>query len=281
MTIKIIALDIDGTLFDSTKKITPKTHDVLLKAQEKGAVLVLASGRPTAGLTAIAKSLEMEKHHGLLVCFNGAKVVDVQTGETLFNQALTVEEGKAVLEHIKKFDVVPMIDKDEYMYVPDVFNNTIFYKGEDFNVMKYESRSNNYILCEKPDLAAFVDFPLNKILTFGQPEYLQEHYKELAEPFPQLSSMFTSDFYYEFTSPGIDKTKALKTVFDKLGYSNEDMIAFGDAQNDKSMVEFAKIGVAMGNATDELKAIADYVTLSNDEDGIAAALYHFMPELND
>lgn len=76
-----------------------------------------------------------------------------------------------------------MFDKDEYMYVNDVFDNTITYKGKPFNVMQYESRGNNYILCEKRDLAAFVDFEINKILTFGDPDYLQAHYKEMMEPF--------------------------------------------------------------------------------------------------
>lgn len=75
------------------------------------------------------------------------------------------------------------------------------------------------------------------------------------------------------------KTKAIRTTIEKLGYTADDMIAFGDAQNDSTMVQYAGIGVAMGNATEELKAAADYVTASNDEDGIAKALYHFLPEL--
>ena len=91
--------------------------------------------------------------------------------------------------------------------------------------------------------------------------------------------MFTAPFYYEFTAKNVDKAKAIDAAFTKLGYVAEEMIAFGDAENDTSMLEYAGIGVAMGNATDALKAAADEVTLSNDEDGIAASLYRHIDGL--
>ena len=235
--------------------------------------MVLASGRPTSGLLKLAEELDMKNHHGLFVCFNGSKVVDCQSHETLYNHAISVEDSKAILEHLKNFKARPMFDKDEYMYVNDVFDNTITYKGKPFNVMQYESRGNNYILCEKRDLAAFVDFEINKILTFGDPDYLQAHYKEMMEPFKdRLNCMFTSDFYFEFTAKGVDKAKALDTVLIPMGYKKEEMMAFGDAQNDKSMVEYVGLGVAMGNASDELKAVANEITDTNNNDGIAKAI---------
>lgn len=273
MAIKVIIMDIDGTLVNDEKVITPLTKETLLKAQDKGVRLVLASGRPTSGLLKLAEELDMENHHGLFVCFNGSKVVDCQSHETLYNQAISVEDSKAVLEHLKNFKARPMFDKDEYMYVNDVFDNTITYKGKSFNVMQYESRGNNYILCEKRDLAAFVDFEINKILTFGDPDYLQAHYKEMMEPFKdRLNCMFTSDFYFEYTAKGVDKAKALDSVLIPMGYKKEEMMAFGDAQNDKSMVEYVGLGVAMGNASDELKAVANEITDTNNNDGIAKAI---------
>ncbi len=223
----------------------------------------------------------MDKNHGLLVCYNGSKVVDCETNEVLFNQALSVSEGKAVLEHMKKFDRVrPMIDKGEYMYVTNVYDNMITLNGKPFNVMEYESRGGKFKLCEVDDLAEFLDYEINKILTFSDPEYLQDNYKEMMAPFEgKLSCMFTGPFYFEFTAMGIDKAKALDAVLKPLGYKQEEMIAFGDGQNDASMVNYAGIGVAMANAVDELKAIAQDITLSNDEDGIAESLYKYMPEI--
>ena len=281
MVKKVIIMDVDGTLNNSQKIITPKTKEALLKAQAAGAKLILASGRPTTGLTKIMKELEMDKHHGLLVSFNGSRVVDCETMEILFNQPLSVEEGKAVLEHMKKFKGArPMIDKDEYMYVNDVFDCFINYNGGPFNVMQYEARGNQYILCEKRDLAEFVDYPLNKILTFGDPEYLQEHHEEMAAPFKdKLCCVFTAPFYFEYTAQGIDKAKALDTVLKPMGYTEADMIAYGDGHNDATMLKYAGTGVAMANAVQALKDIADEVTLSNDEDGIAESLYKLIPEV--
>lgn len=274
--IKVIIMDVDGTLTNGKKVITEKTKNALIKAQELGAILVLASGRPTSGLMDFAEELKMNENHGLLVSFNGSKVVDCETNKVLFNEPMTVEEGQAVLEHMKKFDVIPMIDKDEYMYVNNVFNE-VNYKGKPFNIIQYESRGGKFKLCEKDDLAAFADYPLNKILTAGTPEYLQENYKEMMEPFKDtLSCMFTADFYFEFTAKGIDKAKALDKVLIPMGYKKEEMIAFGDGHNDASMVKYAGIGVAMDNAVGDLKAIANEVTFSNEEDGIAFTLSKYM-----
>ncbi len=280
--IKAILMDIDGTLTNGKKQITPKTKEALLKAQENGVLLILASGRPITGMLDFAKELEMDTHNGLLVCFNGSRVVNAQTGEVLFNQAMSVEEGKSVLEHMKNFEGVhPMIDKGEYMYVTDVFDNIIHMGGQPMNIMQYEARGGKFKLCEVDDLAQFLDYELNKILTFGEPDYLKEHYQEMMEPFKdKLSCMFTAPFYFEFTAKGIDKAKALDTVLTPMGFTPEELIAFGDGQNDASMLEYSGIGVAMANAVDSLKEIADEITLSNEEDGIAESLYKHIPGLN-
>lgn len=280
MSIKVIIMDVDGTLTNSKKLIPEETKNALIKAQENGAILILASGRPTSGLIDFAKELDMEKHHGLLVSFNGSTVIDCETNKILFNETMTIDDGQAVLEHLKNFKVKPMINKNDYMYVNDVFDNIIKWDGKDTNIIQYESRGGKFKLCEKDDLAAFADYPLNKILTAGDPEYLQENYKAIMEPFKdKLSCMFTAPFYFEFTANGIDKAKALDTVLIPMGYTREEMIAFGDGHNDASMIEYAGIGVAMGNAVENLKRIANEVTLSNEEDGIAVSLYKHMPEV--
>ena len=278
--IRAILLDIDGTLTNSEKVITPRTREALLKAQEKGVVLVLASGRTATGLSTYAADLDLANHNGVLVCYNGAKSLNCQTGEVYFEQALTVEQGKRVLEHMKKFDVAPVIDHGEYMYVNDVFFSLPNQSTYPTLIIQYEGHSNNYLLCEKRDLAEFCDFPLNKILTAGDPAYLQEHWREMAAPFEgELSSMFTAPVYYEFTPLGVDKVRALKDTFEVLGIDQSEVMSFGDAQNDLTMIEWAEIGVAMGNAVDEVKAKADYVTLDNNSDGIAYTLERLVPEL--
>ncbi|PZF90508.1 Cof-type HAD-IIB family hydrolase [Listeria ivanovii] len=273
MTIEAIILDIDGTLLSDNKEITPTTKKALITVQQNGVKLILASGRPTTAMHLYAEQLEMDKYHGFLVSYNGAKVVDCQTNEELFSQALTVTEGKAVLEHMKQFDVKVMIDKDDYMYVNNVFDSFVPYRGEEINIIEYESRGGNFKLCEKDDLAAFLDYPISKILTAGDPAYLQENYQAMMEPFKEsFNCVFTADFYFEFTAQGIDKAKALDTVLKPMGISAENLIAFGDGHNDITMVRYAGTGVAMSNAVSELKEVADLITLSNNEDGIAHML---------
>ena len=281
MGIKAIVMDVDGTLTNDKKEITPKTREVLLKAQKQGILLILASGRPTTGLVEMGKVLEMDKNNGLFISYNGSKVVNFQTGEELFNEPLKLEDAKAVLEHMKKFEIKPMIDKGDYMYVNDVYNCMIRFRNEPFNVIKYESRGGNYKLCEIDDLAAFIDYPLNKILTAGEPEYLQEHYIEMMEPFKdKLNCMFTGPFYFEFTAKDIDKAKALDTVLKPLNISADEVIAFGDGHNDISIIKYAGIGVAMENAVSDLKEAADEITLSNEQDGIAESLLKNIPNLS-
>ena len=278
-TPRLILLDIDGTLTNSQKQISPKTKQALLTAQASGITLALCSGRPEQGLYRWAEELDMTSHGGLLVCYNGGKVVNCQTGEVLFDQPIAAEDARAVLEHLKQFRVVPMVAHGEYMYVTDVFDHDLNLP-EPVNIMRYEARGNGYLMCEVRDLAEFVDFPLNKILTFGQPEYLQAHWQEMAAPFAgRLNAMFTAPFYFEFTAQDVDKAAALHSALSPLGYAPEEMIAFGDAQNDISMLEYAGIGIAMGNADAAVKEIADEVTAGNDEDGIALALYRHLPEL--
>ena len=109
MSIKAIALDIDGTLTNDEKRITPRTKEALLAAARAGITLILASGRPAHGLRALAHELELDRYHGMLVAYNGSQVRDATSGELLFNQAIPVEEARAVLEHLRGFDVIPML----------------------------------------------------------------------------------------------------------------------------------------------------------------------------
>lgn len=277
MIIKAIVLDIDGTLLNTGKIISEKTKQALIAAQEKGIKVILASGRPTTGMLELAEQLEMTKYEGFLVSYNGARVTDCLTKEVLFNQAMSIETGQAILEHLKNFDVIPMIDKEDYLYVNDVYSGMLDLPDGAFNIIEYEARGGNFKLSEIDDLAAFATFPINKILIAVQPEYLQKIAPALHAPFDEIvTAAFSAPFYFEFTDKGIDKAKALNTVFPEMGIHSENIIAFGDGHNDRSIIEYAGIGVAMGNAVDALKEIADDVTLSCDEDGIAAGLEKYL-----
>lgn len=278
MTIKAIAMDMDGTLLNDEKVITEQTKEALVTAQKQGIKVILASGRPAPGLFKYAEELSMENYDGIGLSFNGAHVLDYRTNEVLFEQRMSLEMSKAILEHLKNFDVKPMICHQDYMYVNDVYHNKIqLDNGEQTNIIEYEARAGGYKLCEVNDLAGFCDFPLHKILVAADPDYLKQHYKEMMQPFEgQVSALFSAPFYFEFTDLGITKAKAMIATLPKLGIKQEELLAFGDGQNDQAMVEYAGVGVAMDNATDELKQAADETTLSNNEDGIAHTLRKYL-----
>ena len=282
MAIKAIFLDIDGTLTNKDKIITPETKKALLKAQSRGVKLVIASGRPPGGLYKYGNQLDMQNNNGLFVCYNGARVIDCMTNEVLVDVAMPKELAREVLEHVKKFNVRPMVTTGKHMTVENVYDCMIKDGDRVFNVLEYEARSNGYLLKEAVTVEDYLTEPVNKILTAGDSAYLQEHYQEMSAPFEgKLSMMFTANFYYEYMQLGIDKGKSLSEAMNRLGIAREECIAFGDAENDISMLKYAGIGVAMGNATDAVKAIADEICEDNNSDGIAKCLYRHMPELCD
>ncbi len=277
MTIKAIAMDMDGTLLNDEKQITPKTKAALMAAQKQGIKVILASGRPTPGLKGHAKELELEQHHGLLLSFNGAHVMDATSQAVLFEQPMEIADAQAILEHLKQFTVKPMICRGDYMFVNDVYDNVVHLPEQNLNIIAYEAGICGFKLCEIDDLAAFADFPLYKILTAGDPDYLAQHQAAIYGPFKErVSGLFSDAFYFEFTDKGITKGNALAQALPKLGIKPEEVIAFGDGQNDQSMLAYARVGVAMGNAKPEVKAMADEVTLTNNEDGIAVTLEKYL-----
>lgn len=278
--IKAILLDIDGTLTNSEKKITPKTYEALMKAQQAGIKLVIASGRPTKGLYQYGDQLKMQDYHGLFVSYNGARVSDCTNDEVLVDVTIDPKLVHDVLLHLQKFHVRPMITYQDHMLVEDCYDCMIQDGERTFNVLQYESRMNGYRLMEVERLVDFVNFPVNKILTAADSLYLRENFEQMAKPFEgKLSMMFTSNFYFEYTALGIDKGRALEKAMAKLGIRPEECIAFGDAENDISMLEFAGIGVCMANGQEKVKDIADEITFDHDHDGIAHSLQKHLPQL--
>ncbi len=273
MAIKAIALDIDGTLTNDEKVVTPCTKEALFAAQRAGIRLILASGRPVQGLRALARELELDRYHGLLVAYNGAHVVDAESDEVLFDQPMEPAVMRELLDHLRSFDVIPWVTEGEYLYVEDAYRCMISHRGRERNIVKYERDACDLKIREVHDLAEVLDRPQDKILTAATDTYLAAHADEMYAPFrDRLSGMFTADFYFEFMAPGINKAHALAGALPKLGIDAAEVVAFGDGQNDAAMIAWAGTGVAMANAIDETKAVADMVTASNNEDGVAVAL---------
>ncbi|ADD01616.1 Cof-like hydrolase [Thermoanaerobacter italicus Ab9] len=263
MRYKMIVLDVDGTLINDEKIITPKTKDALIAVQRQGVIVVLASGRPAPGLKRESDALELEKYHGLLLSYNGGKVIDVTTKKVIYQKSIPRETATRLLKHLETFPVTPIVDDGTYIYTTD----------EDGYQIRYESQNNNLKIKIVNNLADDINFCPIKILIAAPNEVLLSASKKIMAPFEnELSFTLSAPFYLEATMKGVSKASSLRIICNILNIKPEEVMAFGDAQNDILMIEFAGLGVAMGNACEELKAIADEVTLSNNEDGIAHTL---------
>lgn len=269
MNIKMIALDLDGTLNTDDKKITPKTKAALIKVQELGVTVVLASGRPAKGLYRERKELDLDKYNGVLLSSNGGKVTFSATDIILYEKAMPNELAVKLLRHLEKFDVSPIVDNGSTIYTTD----------EDAFKVQYEVAMNQMDVKVVDNIADAIDFSPMKVLIASPEEKLRPVEKEIMEPFDDIEFVYSTPFFLESTVKGISKGKSLELICDKLGIKKEEVMAFGDGGNDKSMLEFAGIGIAMGNACEPLKAVANEITLSNNEDGIAYTLAKYFPEI--
>ena len=260
---RAIALDLDGTLTNHEKVVTPKTREALLQASAKGAVIILASGRPTYGIEPVAECLELNKQGGYILSYNGGNIVNAKTGEKLFSQFLPDE-------------VIPEL----YAYAEENGHALLGYAGNeiitempDDQYVKEESRINKMNIRKVENLFEAMEPHPTKLLMTGDPTLMLKTEEELVEKLGDRMDIFRSaPFFLELVPKGIDKAKSLSRLLTKINLTPADMIAFGDGYNDLSMLKLAGMGVAMENAAPEVRAEADYVTLSNEEDGVAAAL---------
>lgn len=263
MNYKLIAMDLDGTLNNDRKIITEKTKAALMAAQKAGIRLALASARPSPGLFKERDILRLQDHNGILMSYNGGRIVDAATGRVLFETSMDLDETKQVLRQLESLPVTPILDDGVQFYVTD---------KNGFKV-DYECRNNNMVCSEVGNLADFLTFAPIKILMSVEPAELKNVQKKIAEFLPEsLTVVQTAAFYLEVIPKVINKGQGIRDICSVLRMDTTEVISFGDAENDIPMLRAAGMGVAMGNAAEPVKQAADMVTLSNNEDGIAAAL---------
>lgn len=263
---RAIALDLDGTLTNHDKVVTPKTRDALLQAEAEGVTIILASGRPTYGIEPVAECLELDKRGGYILSYNGGKIVNAKTQEELFSQSLPQS-------------VIPVI----YQYAKEKKHALLGYDGNEIitempedQYVKEESRINKMNIRKVDNLLESLEPHPTKLLMTGDPADMIKAEEDLLEVLGGKMDIFRSaPFFLELVPKGIDKAQSLLRLLAKINLTPADMVAFGDGYNDLSMLKLAGMGVAMANAAPEVRAEADYVTLSNEEDGVAAALEHF------
>ena len=266
--IRVLALDLDGTLTNDEKKITPRTRAALDAAMAQGVTIVLASGRPTAGIMPLAKDLGLDKKGGCILAYNGGAIIDCKTGETLYQKrldpdmvpklcAFAAEQDIAILTYNKK-GVVTERPEDEWA--------------------AREGFTCHLPMIKVEDLAAYVDYPICKMLITLDPARRDEVCAEGQKRFEGRVDLYpSSPFFIEAVPLGVAKDVSLGDLLEKMGLTRENLMACGDGLNDRSMLAFAGTGVAMQNAEDAVKAVASYVTTAdNNHDGVAEAIEKFI-----
>lgn len=267
---RIIALDLDGTLTNSEKIITRRTHDALMRAQALGIRLVLASGRPVHGIRPLAERLELSRHGGFILACNGAAVIDCTSGTNVYRKPLPVAVLPKMVE-IAAEEALPLVT-----YKTDIILAT---RGGSA-YLDEESRINAMPViltsCFAEEAAAIEGGPA-KCLIPGDPDVLVRLEQDLKALFgDRLSISRSASYFLEIMAPGVGKDVALARLLSHLSLRREDLVAFGDGYNDLAMLRFAGVGVAMANAADEVKSAADLVTESNDDDGVGRAVERFL-----
>ena len=264
---RLLVLDLDGTLTNSKKEISPRNLRTLLRLQQSGVRLVLASGRPTYGIAPLAEQLQMKEYNGYILSYNGGEIINWNTGELLYKNLLPD-------------DVLPILyqtatDNEQTILTYD--NESILTEHPDDEYVQKEAFLNKMQVRRIANFLRETPRPLPKCLIVGNPEQRIKPEAELSLRLQRQISVYRSEPYFlELVPLGIDKARSLAVLLEKLGMTREEMAAMGDGYNDLSMIKFAGLGIAMENAQEPVKAAADCIAPSNDEDGVAIAIeQHF------
>ena len=264
MKYKLLVLDVDGTLLNDEREISKRTLAALLKVQQMGVRIVLASGRPTYGLMPLAKTLELGNYGGFVLSYNGCQIIKAQNGEILFERRINPE-------------MLPYLEKKARKNGFAIFtyhDDTLITDSPDNEYIKNEALLNNLKIIREDEFSTAIDFAPCKCMLVSDKEKaligLEQHWeKRLAGT---LDAFRSEPYFLEVVPCGVNKANTLGALLEHLGVTREEVIAVGDGVCDVTMLQLAGMGVAMGHSQDSVKVCADYVTASNEEDRVALAV---------
>ncbi len=266
--IKMICLDIDGTLLNSQHKISQKTNDIIrVAANEKQIPVILVSARMPKGILFLQKELNIRQP---IICYSGALVIDAKAN-ILSSSGIAILDVTQVYSFVKELNVHMSLYKDDEWYIEELDEWA-----------KQESEITNIT----PNITSFTDLlntwenensGPNKILCMGKPNDIKLLNAKIKSVHSSDLNVYPSKpTYLEIMPNNASKTSAIEILMQKLNIQRSEIIAIGDNYNDIDMIEFAGIGIAMGNAPDKVKQYADDITFSNDEDGVAQAIKKYI-----
>ncbi len=272
--VKLIGIDLDDTLLNSSRKVSSYDKEVLKKAHDLGIHIVLTSGRPLVGRTIkYYDELEFLKDDSYFIGYNGGAIYKVKTKEELYSCFLNGKELKRIHTSIdKRFDGLVC----HYFHIPGKV------KYDLMNQYVYIEKTHNDIEMELFNLSNIKDSDLSyKYMLAGDPDLIKEIYKTIPKDlFNDFNIVISMPCFIEFQSKMVSKWNGLKWLAKYLGIKDDEIMAIGDSGNDLSMVKESKYGVAMANATEEVKRSAKFITSTNDDGGVGKAIEKVLKECN-
>lgn len=263
---RILALDIDGTLLNSNKEITPAVRKAIENLQEKNIPILIVSGRPAQGIMHVADELGLKEKGGYILSYNGGKIINCKDNEVMYSSSISEELYKEICEYTFNMNASLLTYEGDF----------IITEKPDNPYVDVESRVVRMPVKKVDNMLERLDFPVDKFLLVGEPDYMQSQVERVAKHFQGRLNVFQSEpFFIEIVPIGIDKASSLDKLLSILGSKREELVACGDGLNDVTMIDYAGMGVAMENACKEVKEVSDYITSSCDEDGVAKAIYRF------
>lgn len=268
--IRLVALDLDDTVFDSKKHITPRTRAAMRAALDKGVLVIPATGRTASG---VPKEFSEMPGVDYLLTSNGASVVDQRTGRKLVHQPFAAGDALAVYEALRGHDGMISIFVDGEAYFDEAMQKEVAHFTP--------PALRPYLMTRRtvPELGAYVAERAGEIEKFSimYPDLATRDAAWAAVTAAcEVEATTSMPLNLELNAPGVNKGSALLALAGVLGLRPAQVMACGDSGNDLEMVRMAGLGVAMENATDAVKAVADYITADNNHDGVALAIEKFV-----
>lgn len=271
--IKCLAFDLDGTLLMDDKTMDPRTVESIKQAMAKGIQIVIASGRDKNGCRFVYEPLGLEEGNNYLALVNGQIIYDFKNKEYDLDDVLMPEDGIKIQQICKKFDVEGIFccGYDFYSYLSTMnrlkkkIKEVVAGKPMDYG-LKSGGKYQNFINLPYEEVRLTQD--INKVIMVHSEKFFKQNLDALKEALSDYDVLMVGPAWMEIMPKGVSKASALEKIAAKNGYTMNEVMAFGDAENDIQMLKRAGVGVAMGNAMDEVKEIADIITDTNLNNGI-------------
>lgn len=280
MAVKMIALDLDGTLLRSDKTIDPVTLSQLKRAQDQGIILTIASGRDKNGTKFVYEPLGLEDGNHYLALVNGQMIYSFARKEYELDEVLDNEDAQKILRVIKKYDVEAIFccGYDFYDYISKRqkmkkrLARVIHGQPMDYGLAKGHGERNFITIKDKDDFTQ----DINKVVLVHTERYFRRHLDEIRRLLKDYDLLEVGPQWIEIMPKNVNKASALEHIAQENGFTMDEVMAFGDAENDIEMIRRCGYGIAMGNAMKQVKDVAFAITDTNDQQGIAKALAKYV-----